>query len=89
MVWSVFWFWLVTELPRNHPSISDEELEYIESSLGSSVADQKVIPLFLVLLLVPLKLSENHKFSDDFGGRCINYFSQIRFIIEAKFGHDS
>ena len=47
VVWSVFWFWLVTELPRDHPSISDEELEYIESSLGSSVADQKVKPLFL------------------------------------------
>ena len=42
VVWSFFWFWLVTNSPKDQPKITKEELEYIESSLQSDKPDKKV-----------------------------------------------
>ena len=44
------------------------------------------------LSLFPLKSSENRMFSDDFrmisGGIVVNWFAQIRLILEARVGDD-
>ncbi|CAO1352353.1 unnamed protein product [Diamesa hyperborea] len=37
LCWFCFWLWLSFEKPRYHPSISIQELKYIEKSLGDSV----------------------------------------------------
>jgi len=42
IIWSVFWFWMVTDLPRDHPKISPVELDYIESSLSSDRPEKKL-----------------------------------------------
>ncbi|KAG8194462.1 hypothetical protein JTE90_013220 [Oedothorax gibbosus] len=34
LVWYVFWMWFTFEKPANHPTITQEELIYIENSLG-------------------------------------------------------
>ena len=34
VVWSIFWFALVTDSPENHPTISQKEKDYIVSSLA-------------------------------------------------------
>lgn len=36
-IWYCFWLWLTFEKPRNHPTITIQELKYIEKSLGDSV----------------------------------------------------
>lgn len=36
LTWFMFWLWLIFEKPRKHPTISIEELKYIEKSLGAS-----------------------------------------------------
>ena len=36
LVWVVFWFLLVADTPADHPRISKEEREYIETSIGQS-----------------------------------------------------
>ena len=42
LVWVVFWFLLVADTPADHPRISKEEREYIETSIGqSSSLDRK------------------------------------------------
>lgn len=35
IIWYFFWLWLSFERPSTHPTITDEELIYIENSLGS------------------------------------------------------
>lgn len=42
IVWSFFWFILVTDSPGEHPKISREELNYIESSLKHDKPDRQV-----------------------------------------------
>lgn len=37
IIWYGFWLWLTFEKPRNHPTITLQELKYIEKSLGDSV----------------------------------------------------
>lgn len=37
MIWYCFWLWLTFEKPRSHPTITIQELKYIEKSLGDSV----------------------------------------------------
>lgn len=37
VTWYGFWLWLSFEKPRSHPSITIQELKYIEKSLGESV----------------------------------------------------
>ena len=29
LIWAILWFWLVYDTPSSHPTISNEELEYI------------------------------------------------------------
>jgi len=36
MIWYGFWLWLTFEKPCKHPTITAEELYYIESSLGTT-----------------------------------------------------
>lgn len=37
VIWYGAWLWLTFEKPRNHPTITPQELKYIEKSLGDSV----------------------------------------------------
>lgn len=34
LVWYLFWLWLVFEKPRSHPTISPQEVHYIEKAIG-------------------------------------------------------
>uniref|UniRef100_A0A8D8TK43 Sialin n=1 Tax=Cacopsylla melanoneura TaxID=428564 RepID=A0A8D8TK43_9HEMI len=43
LVWSILWFVLVFETPATHPRISVEEREYIETSIGFSATNHKVL----------------------------------------------
>ena len=57
LVWVVFWFLLVADTPADHPRISKEEKEYIETSIGqSSTLDRKnlVTPWRDILTSVPV-----------------------------------
>lgn len=36
LTWYLFWLWLIFEKPRKHPTISIEEVKYIEKALGAS-----------------------------------------------------
>ena len=45
MVWSCFWFALVTDSPNDHPKISREELNYIESSLKNDKPERQVVEI--------------------------------------------
>lgn len=40
-MWSVLWFLIIFETPADHPRISREELEEIESAIGSSMTRKK------------------------------------------------
>lgn len=61
MIFAVIWFNVVSDSPSNHPNISKEELEYIQSSMTSlsKCQDQKLpiidiftsVPFFALLLL--------------------------------------
>lgn len=52
LVWSVLWFMLVFETPATHPRCSPEEREYIESSIGFSATNQKVLRVPWVKMLL-------------------------------------
>ena len=57
LVWVVFWFMLVADTPADHPRITKEEKEYIETSIGqSSTLDRKnlVTPWRDILTSVPV-----------------------------------
>lgn len=41
LLWSVLWFLIIFETPAVHPRISREELEEIESAIGSSMTRKK------------------------------------------------
>ena len=34
LIWYAFWMWLSFEKPRSHPTISPEEMKYIEEAIG-------------------------------------------------------
>ena len=42
VVWSFFWFMLITDSPSDQPKISREELEYIQNSLKDDRPERKV-----------------------------------------------
>ncbi|XP_066933218.1 vesicular glutamate transporter 3-like [Clytia hemisphaerica] len=42
VIWSFFWFALVTESPCDHPKISKEELDYIQNSLKEDKPEKQV-----------------------------------------------
>lgn len=41
LLWSALWFLIIFETPASHPRISREELEEIETAIGSSVTKKK------------------------------------------------
>ena len=42
LVWSVVWFFVVFDSPAQHPRISQEERQYIESAIGEATSHGKV-----------------------------------------------
>ena len=56
VVWSFFWFILVTDSPSEHPKISKKERDYIVGSLSSDRTDRKVLkpPWKKMLTSVPV-----------------------------------
>lgn len=42
LIWSVLWYLIVYDSPKEHPHISDSELSLIQSSLGNHVTEKKV-----------------------------------------------
>ncbi|XP_017551738.1 sialin [Pygocentrus nattereri] len=54
-LWAVLWFILVSDEPRTHPRISDQEKEYIINSIGSEGGSHGwSVPLLPMLFSVPL-----------------------------------
>ena len=45
LIWYVFWLWLSFERPCLHPTISQEELIYIEESIGNVANDAITVSL--------------------------------------------
>ncbi|XP_057302082.1 sialin-like [Hydractinia symbiolongicarpus] len=43
IIWSFFWFMLITDSPKDQPKISPEELEYIQSSLSDDKPDREMV----------------------------------------------
>lgn len=37
LIWSLAWFMLIYDTPAQHPRISDDERNYIESSIGNTI----------------------------------------------------
>eukprot|EP00794_Sanderia_malayensis_P011314 gene11314-12499_t len=55
VIWSALWFWLVTDSPFDHPTITNEELKYLEAELAEDHTEEKEIcfsfkALFLLLV---------------------------------------
>ncbi|KAG9279862.1 sialin isoform X1 [Astyanax mexicanus] len=54
-LWAILWFILVSDDPRKHPRISDQEKEYIVNTIGSEGGSHGwSVPLLPMLLSVPL-----------------------------------
>ncbi|XP_008291105.1 sialin [Stegastes partitus] len=54
-LWSFFWFMFVSDDPRTHPRISEEERDYIVNSIGSQGTGHGwSVPVLSMLLSVPL-----------------------------------
>uniref|UniRef100_H3CJL1 Sialin n=1 Tax=Tetraodon nigroviridis TaxID=99883 RepID=H3CJL1_TETNG len=53
-IWAVFWFTLVSDDPRTHRWISQEEREYIVNSIGPQVCHSWSVPLLPMALSLPL-----------------------------------
>ncbi|XP_047130506.1 vesicular glutamate transporter 3 isoform X1 [Hydra vulgaris] len=43
VIWSFFWFTLITDSPEDHPKITENELEYILSSLKADKTSKKLV----------------------------------------------
>jgi MFS transporter, ACS family, solute carrier family 17 (sodium-dependent inorganic phosphate cotransporter), member 6/7/8 len=55
LVWYCFWHWISFEKPRKHPTISEQELKFIENSLGDSAKlPTPVIPWLKVASSMPV-----------------------------------
>ena len=42
VIWSFFWFMLITDSPKDQPKITRGELEYIQNSLSADQTEKKV-----------------------------------------------
>eukprot|EP00795_Rhopilema_esculentum_P016422 gene16422-7830_t len=42
VIWSVFWFWMATDSPFDHPTITDKELAYIKQELSDDKTESKL-----------------------------------------------
>lgn len=56
IIWSVFWFWLITDSPFDHPTITDQELEYLKKELADDKTESTVndIPWKQIMTSVPM-----------------------------------
>eukprot|EP00795_Rhopilema_esculentum_P016420 gene16420-7827_t len=56
IIWSVFWFWMVTDSPFDHPTITDKELAYIKQELSDDKTESKLttVPWKELLTSVPM-----------------------------------
>lgn len=54
IIWSILWFWLVSDAPGTHKTISQSEKEYILSSLRNQLSSQKTVPWVPMLKSIPL-----------------------------------
>ncbi|KAM4817107.1 sialin isoform X2 [Urocitellus parryii] len=52
--WFVLWMWLVSDTPETHKTISNNEKEYILSSLKNQLSSQKSVPWIPILKSLPL-----------------------------------
>ncbi|XP_065204374.1 sialin-like isoform X2 [Planococcus citri] len=58
IIWGVFWYFLVSDSPARHPSITIEEQKYIENSLKEITRKTKIrIPWKDIFTSVPLMIS--------------------------------
>lgn len=60
VIWFIFWWILVYDSPAQHPNISEKERNYIEKSLGQTVAKEKVLIRFWSNHKVDKKLNSIH-----------------------------
>ena len=51
IIWSVFWFWLITDSPFDHPTITDQELEYLKKELADDKTESTVSVLIRHIIL--------------------------------------
>ncbi|XP_065056224.1 sialin-like [Rhopilema esculentum] len=56
IIWSVFWFWMVTDSPFDHPTITDKELDYLKQELSEDKTESKLttVPWKELLTSVPV-----------------------------------
>eukprot|EP00112_Aurelia_sp_Birch-Aquarium-sp1_P023445 Seg699.7 transcript_id=Seg699.7/GoldUCD/mRNA.D3Y31 product="Vesicular glutamate transporter 2" protein_id=Seg699.7/GoldUCD/D3Y31 len=56
IIWSVFWFWIITDSPFDHPTITDKELDYLRQELSDDKTEMKVdsIPWYQIFTSVPV-----------------------------------
>ncbi|KAG8513193.1 Sialin, partial [Galemys pyrenaicus] len=54
IIWFILWFWLVSDAPETHKTISQSEKEYILSSLRNQLSSQKSVPWVPMLKSLPL-----------------------------------
>ncbi|XP_065056227.1 vesicular glutamate transporter 2.1-like isoform X2 [Rhopilema esculentum] len=56
IIWSVFWFWMVTDSPFDHPTITDIELDYLKQELSDDKTESKLttVPWKELLTSVPV-----------------------------------
>ncbi|XP_065056228.1 vesicular glutamate transporter 2.1-like isoform X3 [Rhopilema esculentum] len=57
IIWSVFWFWMVTDSPFDHPTITDIELDYLKQELSDDKTESKAgflaaLPYLIMTLVV-------------------------------------
>ncbi|ESO02282.1 hypothetical protein HELRODRAFT_65417 [Helobdella robusta] len=69
LVWVVLWFMLITEYPEEHPSITPQELNYLNETIGMSYMQKQKFPipwksLFTSLPLYAITVSH---FSENWG----------------------
>eukprot|EP00794_Sanderia_malayensis_P011313 gene11313-12497_t len=59
VIWSATWFWLVTDSPFDHPTITDKELKYLEAELAEDHPEEKVSFFFKALFLLLVGYASN------------------------------
>ncbi|KAL7014140.1 hypothetical protein ACKWTF_015764 [Chironomus riparius] len=80
ILWYGFWYWLVLEKPRNHPTITEQELMYIEKSLGESAKHQApCIPWIKIMTSLPVFAIVIATFCQKWSYYTLGYY-QSRFL---------
>ena len=80
IIWYGFWYWLVLEKPRDHPTITEQELMYIERSLGKSAKlTVSGIPWIKILTSFPVYAIIIATFCQQWSYYTLGYY-QSRFL---------